>query len=104
MYWAMEPASPDESQLELSEPALAEFLGEGTVSDAIARNELRAFLIDRRINVSRDEFERWVRQLADEGRKRAREAQLGLRCRATLRATCRVHPVSTRSARLSTRG
>lgn len=71
----MEPGTPDESRLELSEPALAEFLGEGTVSDAIARNELRAFLIDRRINVSRDEFERWVRQLADEGRQRAREAQ-----------------------------
>jgi hypothetical protein len=70
----MDPANDDHAQLELSEPALAEFLGEGTVSDAIARNELRAFLIDRRINVSRDEFERWVRQLADEGRARAREA------------------------------
>lgn len=71
----MDPSNDDPTRLELSEPALAEFLGEGTVSDAIARNELRAFLIDRRINVSRDEFERWVRQLADEGRKRAREAR-----------------------------
>jgi hypothetical protein len=75
MQWSVQHANDSERRLALQQAALAEFLAREDVPDDDARRELRAFLIDRRINVSRDEFERWVRQLADEGRRQADEAR-----------------------------
>jgi hypothetical protein len=62
-----------EPKLNLDQSALAAWLGDGAVDEAIAHEELRAFLTDRRIHVSRDEFDRWIRDIAQRAREQARE-------------------------------
>lgn len=62
-------------KLNLDQSALAAWLGNDAVDEAIAHEELRAFLADRRIHVSRDEFDRWIREIAERARKQTREGQ-----------------------------
>ena len=62
-----------EAKLSLDQSALAAWLGDDAVDEAIAHEELRAFLTDRRIHVSRDEFDRWIREIAERARDQARE-------------------------------
>jgi hypothetical protein len=70
------PSDPgSERKLNLDQSALAAWLGDEAVDDAIAHEELRAFLTDRRIHVSRDEFDRWIREIADRARQQAREGK-----------------------------
>lgn len=69
------PARGTRPELNLDQSALTAWLGTETVDEAIAHEELRAFLADRRIHVSRDEFDRWIREIAERARQQAREGQ-----------------------------
>jgi hypothetical protein len=64
-----------EPKLNLDQSALAAWLGEEAVDEVIAQDEFRAFLTDRRIHVSRDEFDRWIREIAERARQQTTEGQ-----------------------------
>lgn len=64
-----------EPKLNLDQQALAAWLGGETVDEAVKHDELRAFLTDRRIHVSRDEFDRWIKEIAERARHQAREGK-----------------------------
>ncbi|MBV8949944.1 MAG: hypothetical protein JOZ99_03645 [Actinobacteria bacterium] len=66
----------------LDQAALTDWLGDDSADALAVEEEVRAFLADRRIHVSRDEFDRWIRQIAERARQQSREDQdrpLGMR-------------------------
>lgn len=79
MTSVMDTTSPEgageEPKLNLDQQALAAWLGQETVDEAVKHDELRAFLTDRRIHVSRDEFDRWIKEIAERARQQAREGK-----------------------------